>query len=681
MGRYVYDAGKVDSAIAELNGALSALADITAGFQTGISTINSARGSQYIDIPFNELNDLQAQAEDVIETDINTIRQKKEAIEDYNNAGIVKKIFASAGMALTKFGEGVFEGGEYLLDGLVSITGFVGGIFNSDFKNACAEFVAKDHVGDAFDKSYTDGILSSIDRYSFFSKDSLAANVFKGFGTAAPIIAVSMTGAGVLPQMAIAGVSGLGRKTGSEIQNALAESDNPDLKAGDVFNKAFAKGVLEGTKDAAIVWGMNKLATTIQTRAKTPRITDGTGKGQGLTTSEKIFTKTNQIGQKTHLNNVLDKADDVMRAAGKKMPGSKLVGSAKSKFITKATETVTKIGSRKIVGFPVRAAEKLIKVGKTAVTNHPGTAFAALGGAYTIGEISGAGSSSQFRLDNARINIKDPIDLQVPKADPQYFPDTTGTGTTNPNPTPSDTTIPVTKKPVTTVTVPSASNTTTPDTTNPDTTNPGKADSKPSTPGTNPTPEPTTPGTNDPGNTPNPNPTNPGTTIPGNNPNPSGPSGGGGWTNEGYVGEENNPVDPNEGTHIIENEGAISGSLSEIIGGNEYVEVPTSEQPITRVEATGSKKSIIPVIAGLGAATAAGIGTKAYLDKKDQDDEEENLETETWDGDEQMDLSYDEDNVEINDRDYLDPTDEYAYQEEPMESYEAVNSSDLASMQ
>ena len=46
-----------------------------------------------------------------------------------------------------------------------------------------------------------------------------------------------------------------------------------------------------------------------------------------------------------------------------------------------------------------------------------------------------------------------------------------------------------------------------------------------------------------------------------------------------------------------------------------------------------------------------------------------------------MDLNYGSDPLEDEERDYLNPTDEYAYQEEPIESYEAVNSSELASMQ
>lgn len=187
MGRYVYEPAKVESAIAELNNALSALVDVTAEFEAAASTIKGARGAEYIDVNFGPLNELEVQAEETIETDIATIQEKAQAIEDYNNSGFLVKLFSSAGMALTKFGEGVLSGFEDIGDGFVSMAGAVVGLFNSDLKNACAEYVAKDHVGDAFAKSYEDGILSGINKYSWFSHTSTAANVFKGVGNGCTI--------------------------------------------------------------------------------------------------------------------------------------------------------------------------------------------------------------------------------------------------------------------------------------------------------------------------------------------------------------------------------------------------------------------------------------------------------------------------------------------------------------
>lgn len=146
-------------------------------------------------------------------------------------------------------------------------------------------------------------------------------------------------------------------------------------------------------------------------------------------------------------------------------------------------------------------------------------------------------------------------------------------------------------------------------------------------------------------------------------------SNGGGYTgDEGFTGEDTElPDDGNE----------LSGSLT---GSNNYVNIPTSSTPINTTTTTSGKKSIIPVIAGLGAAAIAGIGTKSYLDKKEEEKSEEEIDTEEWTGDEQIDLGYTEENLN-GERDYLNPTDEFAYEDGPEESYEAVNSSELASMQ
>ena len=63
-------------------------------------------------------------------------------------------------------------------------------------------------------------------------------------------------------------------------------------------------------------------------------------------------------------------------------------------------------------------------------------------------------------------------------------------------------------------------------------------------------------------------------------------------------------------------------SLDDIISGGTYQKIPTSSIPVS-TKKNGS--SVIPIAAGLSAAAAAGIGAKAYMDYKknnDTDDEE-----------------------------------------------------------
>lgn len=712
MGRYVYEPAKVESAIAELNNALSALADVTAEFEAAASTIKGARGAEYIDVNFGPLNELEVQAEETIETDIATIQEKAQAIEDYNNSGFLVKLFSSAGMALTKFGEGVLSGLEDIGDGFVSMAGAVGGLFNSDFKNACAEYVAKDHVGDAFAKSYEDGILSGINKYSWFSHTSTAANVFKGVGTAAPYIAMAATGAGTGLQMAAAGVSGLGRKTETELQKAISaanEAGNTDFKAGDAFYSAFGKGVVTGVKDAALVWGMNK-ASQIAQGSKSTALMDP---NNPVPAAENIFTKAGS----SKFAGKLSAADDAFSATAQTV-GSKasnlvskipVVGKHLANAPSTAKNILTTVGT-KLTNAPV--VGKIISATGSAVTKHPGATFAALGTVYTADKVAHTDAGTVFRVsEKARVastakEIDPEIEMPVGDVDPNYNPDDTtpdpiptepsnednGGGDTTPY-SPSGSSNNSYQQPTGNNNTSSNNNNQNSNQDNSSSNNNNQnsnqdnsssnnnqnsnQDNSSSNNNQNSNNGDTSNSSNNGGN--QSNGSQNGGSQSGNN-----QYGGGGFSNNGYTGETSNPTDPNAGKEEIFDEETVSGSLSDLIGGNDYVEVPTSSTPISTTTTATTKKSVIPVIAGLGAATVAGIGTKAYLDKKEHvDDDEEDFETEEWEGDEQMDLNYGDDTVNIDEeeRDYLNPTDEYAYQEDQVESYQAVNSSELESMQ
>ena len=279
------------------------------------------------------------------------------------------------------------------------------------------------------------------------------------------------------------------------------------------------------------------------------------------------------------------------------------------------------------------ANNNVVKKVSGAVTNtvakHPVASFATAATVFTVDQIDEQAVGSNYRTAQ--------LDPVIP------------TPTITPNPT---ATIPVTTAVVTTM---------------PQTSTPTQ------TTAPSPTTEPTPTQTTVPTNKPSPNPTPPSPTSP----NPYSPpidQGGGEYDDTGFTGEE---TIPNE--EVVED--SMSGSLTDIMSGNEYTRIPTSSTPITTTTTTaGTKKSIIPVIAGLSAAAVAGIGTKAYLDKSENKESEE-FEAEEWEED-SLDIDYNEAMEE--DGDYLNPSDEYAYQEEGESepgSYEAVNSSELASMQ
>ena len=280
MGRYVYDASRVTQTLEELNDAIDILSNVTTEIQAGLNVIDNAKGSHYIEINASartSLLGLQAKAEEVIEEDIKTIQSKVTAIEEFENAPVYKKFFSSIFMGLTKFAEGIVSGFEDLGDGVASIIGFIVGIFESEFADSVAEYVAKDYVGDWFAEKYDSGALSNLEKYSYYSSESTMANVFKGFGCAVPYVALSMTGVGTGVEVAAAAISGIGSGTEAGIQEALLEDETGALKAGDVFSKAFAQGLWQGTKNAALVYGMNKLSSGIVANAgsKTGKVVAG----------------------------------------------------------------------------------------------------------------------------------------------------------------------------------------------------------------------------------------------------------------------------------------------------------------------------------------------------------------------------------------------------------------------
>lgn len=78
--------------------------------------------------------------------------------------------------------------------------------------------------------------------------------------------------------------------------------------------------------------------------------------------------------------------------------------------------------------------------------------------------------------------------------------------------------------------------------------------------------------------------------------------------------------------------------------GNSY-KLPTSTKPVAPTTTTSSKgNGVIPVLAGLSAAAAAGIGAKAYMDrKKNRDnDEEEEFKAEDWSENTDVNMEYQE---------------------------------------
>ena len=161
---------------------------------------------------------------------------------------------------------------------------------------------------------------------------------------------------------------------------------------------------------------------------------------------------------------------------------------------------------------------------------------------------------------------------------------------------------------------------------------------------------------------------------------------GGGYSGGGYVSDTG--LAQEESDNLIPLEDALTAdntaSIEDIVKGSKYTKIPTSSKPIsvTSKSSGNGSSSVIPIAAGLSAAAAAGIGAKAYMDRKrnnDFDDEDDEFDTEEWSGDENsLDINYDDSS---DTESYLDEEDDYSYQDQSEEKYGARSNEELADLQ
>ena len=140
----------------------------------------------------------------------------------------------------------------------------------------------------------------------------------------------------------------------------------------------------------------------------------------------------------------------------------------------------------------------------------------------------------------------------------------------------------------------------------------------------------------------------------------------------GYVGDINEEEPELE--DLVED---AASSIDDIINGSKYTKIPTSSTPISKTTSGSSGSAVIPVAAGLSAAAAAGLGAKAYMDRKNNNDNgEDDIYTDDWSDEDSIEVEYDDQN---NQEQYLD--DDYNYQEVETEKYGARNNEELADLQ
>ena len=157
-------------------------------------------------------------------------------------------------------------------------------------------------------------------------------------------------------------------------------------------------------------------------------------------------------------------------------------------------------------------------------------------------------------------------------------------------------------------------------------------------------------------------------------------TGGGEYGENGFLSDTSDIAVATDATDELEplDESLLSGSTSidDIIRNNTVTKVKTNA-PITTKGKSSGASTVIPLAAGLSAAAAAGIGAKAYMDSRnnnDMDEEDDEMEDEEW----SEDYENGQNEADMGDE-YLD-NDEYGYQANDL-GYNARSSEELAELQ
>lgn len=351
MSRYKYNKEAVSSVIDQLNSAIDKLNDVDSEILSGFSTIKTARGGQYININSEGALKYKDISVEAIRKIIDDIRGKVQIIEEYSSASWLTKASSSIGMGFSKFIEGFFSAGENIFDGFATVGGLVAGIFSQDAKNAVGNFVKKDYVGDFFDNAYNGGFLSGIEKYSAFSSESTAANIFRGFGVVSGYVATAALAGGTASAIggkaftvgAKAAASSLGYSATLTGIGGMGDGTENALQAGMDFNHAAFEGAKEGAVQAGTVVvfskGSEALGKGLQ-KVKSALTSKATGV---VTTSADDIVKLASGTTDDVTKLASETTDDVLRLTS----GTEATAAGATKYGEAAVSGATKYGSEK----------------------------------------------------------------------------------------------------------------------------------------------------------------------------------------------------------------------------------------------------------------------------------------------------------------------------------------------
>ncbi len=255
--RYECSPEEVQAACEELgnisNNTLQAISD---EIGKEVKMVNNA-ASGLLDI--SNMNEYAPAVQDSITNLISVLDKQAEMIEEYNNGNLVEKMLGTGTMAILNLTEGIARFGEDIVDAGANIIAGFGSIFGADTESI-ELWAAKDHVGNWFDDAFENGAFNWVEKYSIYSHESTAAEIFKGIGTAIPYIALAATGVGLAAEATVAGAAGFGRGSTNYQQQHLEYDANGVASFDDTYTtgRMMWEGTKQGVVDAALTVGMDK---------------------------------------------------------------------------------------------------------------------------------------------------------------------------------------------------------------------------------------------------------------------------------------------------------------------------------------------------------------------------------------------------------------------------------------
>ena len=629
--RYECSPEEVQAACDELsNISNNTLQAINEEIGKNVTIVNNAAYG-YVDI--SNMNAYAPEVQDSITNLMGVLDKQAQIIEEYNNGSLVEKMLGTGTMAILNLTEGVLKFGEDIVDAGANIIAGVGTFCGFDMEEV-ELWAAKDLVGGVFDYAFENGPFKLVEKYSIYSHESTAAEILKGVGTAIPYIALAATGVGLVAEAGIAGAAGFGRGSTNYQQQHLVYDANGEASFDDTYSTGSMmwEGTKQGAFDAATVVVMDKGIKAIGNKISSLRA------GKAAAESADDVTKALTTTSEDAGNVLMKSADDVANTASSAASGGNKIKNFASNLKDKAKNIISgnsstsatgpMLGENTIAARATRAYDNAVGALKNAgakagsVAKGIATDTAAfvkanpkatlIGGGIIAGEKAiGNMKTSYIPTNYASAEVQELSKVgggenRIVIDEIDDLPEPTPPEPTTPEPTPGDNA-------------------------NTEVSNPPSNNNQGSS------------GTNHGGTANN----NTGNSSTGNN----------NWssntTTEPGI-EENPELEPEL---PIENPDLIDEPNEE----ESVYTIPSNLSGVKTTKKTSSGSSVLPILGGLGAAAAVGVGAKMYLDNKknnengdDEDYSEEN--DEDFNFSENNDLLADEWNGEDTEFNYEDPS-------------------------